>query len=220
MEDSKSIGFGDEPLGASGSAADTGFPDEPFECPYCGQMLAPSCRVCVSCKLPIDPSRIQRSQAPEPEAVVASAPPEEPPVRFSWTMFFAVLAASWVGSTMVIHFAGLMVGQLIMSAVQLLSAIWVFFDARQKLIRKPLRWAIGSLILWIVIFPWYLVRRQKLNAPCPFVESESGPFTKVMLLVIFIFFMVGILVSRYGGTAFKSVEGKDGGTSVLSPKKK
>jgi hypothetical protein len=220
MEDSKSTGFSEEPFGASGSVADPGFPDEPFECPYCGQLLAPTCRICVSCKLPIDPARIHRSRAPEPEAVEAIAPPEEPPVRFSWTMFFAVLAAAWVSSTVVLHFAGLVAGQLIMSGVQLLSAIWVFFDARQKLIRKPLRWAVGSLILWIVIFPWYLLRRQKLNAPCPFVEAESGPFTKVMLLVIFILFMVGMLASRYGGTAFKSVEGKDGQTLVFSPKKK
>jgi hypothetical protein len=220
MENPKSPGFGNGWGGAPAPSANPDFPEEAFECPYCGQMLAPSCRVCVSCKLPIDPSRIQRSRAPEPEAVVASAPPEEPPVRFSWTMFFAVLAASWVGSTVVLHFAGLIVGQLIMSAVQLLSAIWVFFDARQRLIRKPLRWAVGSLILWIVIFPWYLIRRKKLNAPCPFVESESGPFTKVMLLVVFIFFMVGMLVSRYGGPAFKSVEGKDSQTPVLSPRKK
>jgi hypothetical protein len=186
-------------------------------------LLAPTCRVCVSCKLPIDPARIQRQQAAKQEAEIPVAPPEPPPVRFSWTMFFAVLAASWFVSTVVLRFAGLMAGQLIMSGVQIASAVWVFSDARRKLIRKPLRWAIGSLILWVVIFPWYLVRRRKLKAPCPFVESENGPFTKVMILVIFIFFLIAIVVSLLGGPGskdFKKFEKKSGLTVMLAPQER
>ena len=76
------------PISAAGELA--GFPDEAFECPYCGQMLAPSCRVCVSCKLPIDPARIQRKRE-EAEAAAIEAKPELPRVRFNWSILLAVL---------------------------------------------------------------------------------------------------------------------------------
>jgi hypothetical protein len=218
MENSKPPGVENEPTITPDLAVNERFPEEAFECPHCGQLLAPTCRVCVSCKLPIDPARVQRQQAAKLEAAEAPvAPPEPPPVRFSWRMFFAVLAVTWLASALVVALAGLMVGQLLMSGVQLGTALWVFFDARQKLIRKPLRWAVGSLILWIIIFPWYLVRRRELDASCPFVEAESGPFTKAMLLVIFIFFMIALIVALMGGPASKGSKGKDGLTVVLAP---
>ncbi len=185
--------------GGAGTLANADFPDEAFECPYCGQMLAASCRVCVSCKLPIDPARIQRKFAAQPATAISEAGPEPAPVRFSWRIFLGVLAATWLIAVMAVAFLGVEKAQMAMSGVQLLTAMWVFWDARGKLIRKPLRWAVGTLILWIVIFPWYLARRQKLDAPCPFVEAESGPFTRVMLLAIFIIFLAGIIVTLVAG---------------------
>lgn len=183
----------------AGTAGRSDFPDEAFECPYCGQLLAPTCRVCVSCKLPIDPARIQRS-VPLPSVPLPNlVKPEPAPVRFSWPIFFAVLGASWVAAVVVMKFFGLQKAQFIMSGVQVVAALWVFFDARLKMIRKPLRWALGSLLLWLIFFPWYLARRQKLDAPSPFVESESGPFTKTMILAIFIIFLVGVIVSVISG---------------------
>ena len=38
------------------------FPSEPFPCPACGQMLGPSCRVCVACKQPLNPAEIKRPE--------------------------------------------------------------------------------------------------------------------------------------------------------------
>ena len=183
------------PLGAAGGMA--AFPEEAFECPYCGQMLAPSCRVCVSCKLPIDPARIQR-RAEQAAAAAVESRPDVPPVRFSWKYFVGVLIATWAMAVMALGFLGAEKAQVVMSGVQLLTSVWVFWDARRKMIRRPLRWAVGTLILWVVIFPWYLARRQKLEAPCPFVESQSGPFTRVMLLVIFIIFLAGIIITLVG----------------------
>jgi hypothetical protein len=203
MEPSKPPGFGSAPLAGAAALPGSDFPNEVFECPNCGQLLAASCRVCVSCKQPIDPARIRTALDEVNPAALPVLAPEPPRVRFSWTMFFAVLGVSWVATLLALRFLGLLGGQLVISGLQLLTAIWVFWDARQKMIRKPLRWGVGSLILWIVIFPWYLVRRQKLEASCPFVESESGPFMRVMLLVIFIFFLVAVIASTLGSSALK-----------------
>lgn len=173
--------------------------DEPFECPHCGQLLASSCRVCVACKLPIDPARIRGPELADVSFEPRAPEPVLPPVRFSWPMFFTVLVVSWLTTLVALRFVGLVKGQLAVSGLQLLSAVWVFLDARQREIPKPLRWGVGSLILWIVIFPWYLVRRRSPQAPCPFVEAEAGPFTRVMLLVIFIFFLAAVIVSFLSG---------------------
>jgi len=54
----------------------------------------------------------------------------------------------------------------------LFTSIWVFFDARKLGFKKdpslksfknmgPTGWAFGSLLLWIAIFPLYLIERQK-----------------------------------------------------------
>lgn len=187
------------PLSAAGALANAAFPEEAFECPHCGQLLAPSCRVCVSCKLPIDPARIQRRAEEVAAAAAVEARPEAPPVRFSWRYFFAVLVGTWAVAVLALGFLGAEKAQLAMSGVQLITSVWVFWDARQKLIARRLRWAVGTLILWIVIFPWYLARRQKLEAPCPFVESDSGPFTRVLLLAIFIIFLAGIIITLLAG---------------------
>jgi hypothetical protein len=196
-------GFSDDSAEAAGALTNSDFPDEPFECPSCGQLLAPSCRVCVACKQPVDPAALRKSQPVDVPLPLPEAEPQLPPVRFSWSVFFYVLGASWLVSAVTIRFLGLVDGQVVLSSLQLLSAIWVFFDARQKAIPKPLRWGVGSVILWIVIFPWYLVRRRTPKAPCPFVEADSGPFVRVMLLVIFIFFLVAVIVSLVGGPAIK-----------------
>ena len=191
------------PYGTAGALGAADFPDEAFECPNCGQLLAPSCRVCVSCKQTIHPADIRRTSAADLAAAVLTSEPELSPVRFSWRMFFIVLGASWVATTVALHYLGLGEGRIVMSGLQLVTAGWVFLDARQKRLPKPLRWGVGSLILWIVIFPWYLVRRQSPQAPCPFVEAESGPFTRVMLLVVMVFILVAMLVSTFGGLPAK-----------------
>jgi hypothetical protein len=41
------------------------------------------------------------------------------------------------------------------------SAVWVFFDTKKLRIQSPGQWIIGTLLLWIIGFPWYLVEREK-----------------------------------------------------------
>jgi hypothetical protein len=53
------------------------------------------------------------------------------------------------------------------------SAIWVYADARQLGVRYgssgmlfeggPLAWAVGTLIVWIVVFPLYLAARPRFK---------------------------------------------------------
>jgi hypothetical protein len=182
------------PLGTAGALGEVAFPDEAFECPYCGQLLAPSCRVCVSCKLPIDPSRIKKSGPVDLSPPILETAPTVPPVRFSWGIFVAVVAVYWVVGTVVLMILGADNGRLFLTVTQPIIAGWVFFDARRKGIPKPLRWGVGTLLFWIVFVPWYLARRAKPKAPCPFVEAENGPFTRFVLLLIFIFFLAYLIL--------------------------
>ena len=50
------------------------FPSEPFQCPACGQLLAPACRVCVACKRTIDPAEIARPREGASPAGTAQDP--------------------------------------------------------------------------------------------------------------------------------------------------
>jgi hypothetical protein len=184
--------------------------EEPFPCPHCGQMLAPTCRVCVSCRQAIDPADIRRAPPVELAAVpggdVKSPLPGEPtplpalpPVRYPWRMFLLVLALTWVGAVLALEFLGLEQGRILVTGVQVLSSLWVFFDARQKRLPKPFHWGIGTLFLWIIMFPWYLVRRQRPQAPCPFVEREASPLARLLLAALALFFLVAVVVTLLHG---------------------
>src|SRR5262249_54965770 len=136
------------------------FPSEPFACPNCGQMLGATVRVCVACRQPVDPGLI-KSIPLEPPRELPRAGFSGGRVYFSWTLFFALFAVR------IMVIAGLVVGghwdfsrvALLENTVDLITAALVFYDASRKRISKALRWALGTLFLWVVFFPWYLVRR-------------------------------------------------------------
>lgn len=56
---------------------------------------------------------------------------------------------------------------LIMALVILGTSVWVAYDAserdwsRSSFANRPWKWVVGSLLLWIVVFPVYLVQRDK-----------------------------------------------------------
>ncbi len=180
---------------------DPEFPTEPFACPNCGQMLAATCRVCVACRHAIDPSEIKKAPEPAPlpppelirariqEAVQAQA--AVAPVRFPWLLFlitfFGLLLAD-----LALTKAGvdLLESNLVLGGVQILTSMWVFYDAHTKKIPQALRWALGSLLLWAVVFPWYVVRRKRPEAPCPFVEGPVGPLARLVLFVLLVVFLL------------------------------
>jgi hypothetical protein len=84
--------------------------------------------------------------------------------------------------------------QFLLGGVVILSSAWVFYDAHNKLVPKPYRWGVGSLLLWIVIFPWYLARRRDPIAPCRYVEAEFRGLTRLLLLVLIIVVLLGFVV--------------------------
>ena len=171
------------------------FPSEPFQCPTCGQLLGPECRVCVSCKRPINPAEISR-----PPAVVlnpaqaASAQPKPQPVRFSWPTFFAVLGVSCF---IALVFQALWKDQqqvfVAMGGVQTLASVWVFFDAHRRGIPRPLRWSLATMFLPIVIFPWYLTRRRTPQLPVPFLEAI--PIIRLLLIAVLLFVLANLIAS-------------------------
>ena len=61
-------------------------------------------------------------------------------------------------------------GFLLREAIALLvlgTSIWVAFDAgrhdwsEDSFANRPWKWLVGSLLLWIVVFPLYLHRRHR-----------------------------------------------------------
>jgi hypothetical protein len=176
--------------------------DEPFACPACGQMLAPTCRVCVACKQPVDPTLTQKPQASvrelKPELAQVLPPPVEP-ARFSWMIFLSVLAAWLFAAAVTQQLLGLEISQFVLGGVVILSSVWVFYDAQRKGVAKPLRWGIGVILLWILVFPWYLARRRTPQAPCPFIEGEAGPLARALLFALIVFFLLGIAIMLFKG---------------------
>jgi hypothetical protein len=188
-----------EQIEKAAPAAELAFPTEPFACPHCGQMLGPECRVCVACKTPIDPASIN-VPAPivEPVAVEqALAPPER--VRFPWTLFLILLLARFIVAATVNGILGLTRTFLILGSLEILCGAWVFYDAIRRRVPKPLRWGLGSALLWVVFFPWYLARRKTPRAVCPFVEAEAGPVARVLLFALMVFFLLSILMGIFKG---------------------
>lgn len=174
---------------------------EPFPCPYCGQLLGASCRVCVSCKQAVEPP-VRASWRPVPppaEVLVGRLPAPLERVRFPWTIFLLVLAVSMAGVSLVQLLMTPLKGQLVVAGVQVLTSVWVFYDAQARGVPKALRWGLGTLLLWLFIFPWYLGRRSKPAARCPFVEGPVGPLARVLLVLLLLVLFI---------LAFKTPPGK------------
>lgn len=178
---------------------DAELPEEPFACPHCGQMLAPSCRVCVACKQPVDPAEARRHVAIRAALDSRETLPSTEAARFSWQIFFMVLAAWLLAALAAQQLLGPLKSQVLLGSVVFLSSAWVSFDAHEKGVAKPLRWGLGSLLLWIVVFPWYLSRRKTPKSPCPFIEAETGPLARALLFALVVFFLLSAVLMIFKG---------------------
>ncbi len=162
---------------------------EPFPCPHCGQMLAPSCRSCVACHQPIDITQIRR---PEPGASALPQPGATVPTtqtrHFSWPIFFVVFAAAFAIISIGVRFVGVETSQLMFIGITFACAGWVFMDAHAKGLPRPWRWSIMTLFFWIIFFPWYLGRRRKPRDPCLVIESPHS----ILFRVLFWFVLVSL----------------------------
>jgi len=175
------------------------FPSEPFPCPACGQLLAPSCRVCVACKHPINPAEIARPrEVVLPAARPSSSEARPVPIRYPWPIFFIVLGFAFLLG--LLYSAAVSSGllkenqaELALQGAPILVGVWVFFDALRRRIPRPLRWAVGTMLLLILIFPWYLARRRTPQSSVPFVEAEVGPVARFLLFVLLFFFLASLI---------------------------
>ncbi len=176
------------------ASPDTMFPSEPFACPNCGQMLAPSCRVCVACHTPVDFSKLQRAETSWEQVGTKEEPTSERPggMQFSWRIFLAVLGIYLALVMVVERYLSVSQCQLFLGGILLGSSAWVFYDARLRRVPHAFRWGISSLLLWIVVFPWYVSRRRAPEVPCPLMEAEPSLFMRALLWIIVILFILGI----------------------------
>jgi hypothetical protein len=59
------------------------------------------------------------------------------------------------------------------AAFVLLTSLWVLFDARKLRFKEtgPSTWFVGCLLLWIIVFPWYLIKRfQRVKQ----IDKDAG----------------------------------------------
>jgi hypothetical protein len=181
-------------------AAVAEFPNEPFLCPACGQLLGPSCRVCVACKHPINPAEIARTPAVALAAAHAvTTQPRPEPVRYPWRILIAVMGIGMILGLISLALLGDQKGPLVIQAIPILAGLWVFFDAFRRRLPRPLRWGVGTMLLLAVVFPWYLARRSKPESPVPFVEAETGPVTRILLIALLVFFLIGLIFNIVQG---------------------
>lgn len=85
---------------------------------------------------------------------------------------------------------------IVVFLVVLGTAIWVDQDARKlmaagatksQLGNAPITWGIATILVWIIVFPWYLVKRGEVrrqldivsmsatSAPNPVIVPSPGP---------------------------------------------
>jgi hypothetical protein len=149
-------------------------------------MLGPLCRVCVACKRPIDPAQIKSASARALQLQPFEAQPAAGTgnVRFPWLLFSVLLLVRILAAGLAERRWGLIKAELVLGGVEVLCAAWVFYDANRRGVPKPLRWALGALFLWPIIFPWYLARRKTPRALCPFVEGIGMPVVLLVLLAL------------------------------------
>jgi len=181
---------------AESRAAAAEFPDEPFLCPACGQLLGPSCRICVACKQPINPAAIARTPAaPLIIAPTLSAKIRPESVRYPWRILFAVMGIGIIFSLISLALLGEQRGPMVIQTIPIAVGAWVFFDAARRRLPRPFRWAMGTVLLLAVVFPWYLARRNKPESPVPFIEAETGRTTRILLIALLVFFLISLIVN-------------------------
>jgi hypothetical protein len=160
-------------------------------------MLAPECRVCVACRQPIDPAQIKTSLGQTEVPLREAASVALARVPFPWVLFFALLLIRVVAAGFAERRWGLVKAELVLGGLEMLCAAWVFYDAHRLGGPKPLRWALATLLLWPIVFPWYLIRRRTPRAVCPFVEGMGLPVVLLVLLAL------GVVITLVRGGPLK-----------------
>lgn len=85
---------------------------------------------------------------------------------------------------------------MIFALVIIGTAIWVFFDAQkltqeQKLAvgpggQSPIIWAVATALLWLIVFPYYLYRRDKPTAKDAGTGTHRNPLVFLLAAVLIV----------------------------------
>lgn len=172
---------------------------DPFPCPACGQMLGPGSRICAVCRASIDPGKIGRPVPVDQPQTIAAGTVARERARFPWGLFAILLLLRLSVAAYLNQHQGLSRTFLILGAFEILCGAWVAFDANQRGIPKAFRWGLGSALLWVLVFPWYLTRRRQPQAVCPFIEAEVGPVTRAVFFALVVFFLISFLAVIFKG---------------------
>lgn len=73
---------------------------------------------------------------------------------------------------------------IIYSIVSFLLAVYVLTDATKKEISNQLAWAAGTVILWFIVFPLYLIKRKDLEHTVSDVDGHHKPYSNRMGYVL------------------------------------
>lgn len=74
--------------------------------------------------------------------------------------------------------------EIIYSIVSFLLAVYVLTDATKKEISNQLAWAVGTVILWFIVFPLYLIKRKDLEHTVTDVDGNFKPYNNRMGYVL------------------------------------
>ena len=164
-------------------------------------MLDANCRVCVACRMPVEPPAEPPAEPPRHgEESISSLPSaeEEPSlstVPFPWGLFVLfALANLGIGHIFEVFEGGARI--VINFGFYGVMALWVHTDADRKNLPNPVRWACGTFFLGGLVFPWYLARRMHPDKICPFVEGNLKNFVRVLVYVnLFVILFIGLIIS-------------------------
>ncbi|MFB3921175.1 MAG: hypothetical protein ACE145_05600 [Terriglobia bacterium] len=138
----------------------------------------------------MDPDAISKP-SPAVEALPALSPLTlRERARFPWMLFAVLLLLRLSAAAYLNQRYGLTKAFLILGVFEISCGAWVAFDALQRGVPKAFRWGLGSALLWVLVFPWYLTRRRQPQAVCPFIEAEVGPVTRTIFFALVVFFLI------------------------------
>lgn len=76
---------------------------------------------------------------------------------------------------------------IVMGTIIAATVIWLFMDVTKHKIAHAGWWVFGGFVLWIVVFPWYLIQRRKMIE-----QAQDNPTeTKLIELKLFVIVLFG-----------------------------
>ena len=75
---------------------------------------------------------------------------------------------------------------IVFSVILVASIVWMFMDAAKHKIPQAGWWAFGGFLLWIVVFPWYLIQRRKMIDQAQEKPTETKWMEVKVITLVFV----------------------------------